>query len=97
MMTTPEQSALALLATMNPDVLVSDITMPGEDGWWLLREARSRGHLDGTPALEITALELQAEDVTRGGFHAYFRTPIDPQALCNSVQTLARGRKRESV
>ena len=89
------KSALALLATMKPDVLISDITMPEHDGWWFLREARRHGYLDGTPALAITALDLKPQQVTDGGFQAYLRKPIDPQALCNTVQTLARGRKAE--
>ena len=89
------KAALAVLATMKPDVLVSDITMPGHDGWWLLREARSRGHLDGTPALAITALDVGPEQLADGGFEDYLRKPIDPQALCNTVQSLARGRKKD--
>jgi CheY-like chemotaxis protein len=41
--------ALKLLACVKPDVLLSDITMPGHDGLWLLGEARGRGYLDGWP------------------------------------------------
>jgi CheY-like chemotaxis protein len=45
--TSNAEAALAALATMKPDVLALDIRMPRRDGWSLLNEARSRGHLEG--------------------------------------------------
>jgi len=81
------------MATVQPDVLISDISMPEHDGFWMLEEARERELLDGVPTLALTALELKAGELKAAGFDAYLRKPVDPNVLCNSVQTLARGRR----
>jgi CheY-like chemotaxis protein len=86
-------AALSLLAVMKPDVLVTDISMPGRDGWWLLSEARRRGHLLEVPALAVTALKLTPEEVRQAGFNAYLRKPVDPDRLSTTVQALARGQR----
>jgi CheY-like chemotaxis protein len=70
-----------------------DISMPGHDGWWLVREAERLGYLAGVPRLAVSALDLKPEEIRDGGFDAFLRKPVDPQALCNTVQALARGRK----
>ena len=51
--------AVAVLAESYPDVLVSDIGMPGRDGYWLIKEIRSRekgqGPSEHLPAVALTA------------------------------------------
>jgi two-component system, cell cycle response regulator len=91
--TSDATSALALLARIKPDGLISDITMPVFGGWWLLAEARSRGHLDGVPTVAVTALDLTPEEITKAGFHAYLRKPVDPGTLCTTVHALAHGQR----
>jgi CheY-like chemotaxis protein len=91
------KSALEMLATVKPDVLVSDISMPDHDGFWLLNEARRLGRLTGVPTLAVTALDLDPAELRDGGFDAGLRKPVDPNALCNSVQALARGRKSDDA
>ena len=86
------KSALGQLATLKPDVLVSDINMPGHDGFWLLEEARRLDRLDGVPTLAVTALALTPQQLKEAGFNAYLRKPVDPNELCNTVQALARRR-----
>jgi CheY-like chemotaxis protein len=86
------KAALALMATVKPNVLVSDINMPQYDGFWLLDEARRLGYLEGVPTLAVTALELEASAITDAGFDAYLRKPVDPDILCGTVQKLGRGR-----
>lgn len=90
------KAALTVMETVTPDVLVSDINMPQHDGFWLLHEARRLGRLDGVPVLAVTALELQDKQLADAGFGGYLRKPVDPNALCNTVQALARGRKQEA-
>ena len=80
-----------------PDVLVSDISMPGHDGYWLIRELRARGVDRGgaVPAVAVTALsEHGPRQVLAAGFQAYLRKPVDPWELCRVVETLARQRQR---
>ena len=86
------KAALALMATVKPNVLVSDINMPQHDGFWLIEEARSLGYLDGVPTLAVTALELGPQEIKDAGFDAYLRKPVDPDDLCATVQKLGRGR-----
>jgi CheY-like chemotaxis protein len=89
--------ALAVLAEMTPDILVSDIRMPRRDGWWLVREARDRGHLDGVPTLAVTGFDVKLQQMDAGGFDEYLRKPVDADHLRRTVQRLARERKSQSA
>ena len=85
--------ALASLDRLPPDVLVSDLAMPGEDGYSLIRKVRSReaergGHL---PAAALTAY-ARAEDRVKAlaaGFQMHLPKPIDPADLMAVVASLA--------
>jgi CheY-like chemotaxis protein len=77
-----------------PDVLVSDIGLPDEDGYDLIRRLRSRGPDagGGIPAIALTAYAT-ADDRARAlaaGFQLHLAKPIDPEALRASVSRLAR-------
>ena len=85
------KGAIALMATVRPNVLVSDISMPQHDGFWLIAEARKLGYLEGVPTLAVTALALSAREIKDAGFDAYLRKPVDPDILCGTVQKLGRG------
>ena len=85
--------ALGMLAQARPDVIVSDIGMPGEDGYSFIRKLRSRSREDGgrTPAVALTAY-ARAEDRTRAlveGFQSHAAKPIDPQELLVVIANLA--------
>src|SRR5205809_1881443 len=78
-------AALEVLATWRPDVLVSDIGLPGEDGYALLRRVRTLEEDGGArlPAIALTAY-AQAEDRIRAltaGFQAHVAKPVEPRAL----------------
>jgi CheY-like chemotaxis protein len=88
--------ALALLDLRLPDVLVSDIGMPGEDGYSLIRKLRARGMNNGSnlPAAALTAY-ARSEDrnqALQAGFQTHIAKPVDPSALVGIVAQLA-GRK----
>jgi CheY-like chemotaxis protein len=87
------EAALDLLATFTPDVLVSDIAMPGRDGYWLIRRVRSMG----TPSARVPAVALTAysspEDESRAraaGFQCHLPKPAAPEALASTVAELSR-------
>ena len=86
-------SALAVLATMKPHVIVTDINMPEHDGIWFVHRARELGHLDGVPTMAVTALQLERAKLENAGFSAYLRKPIELDVLCSTVRALARRRK----
>ncbi len=88
-------AALARFDEWRPDVLVSDIGMPGEDGHALIRRVRARSPEEGghTPAVAVTAY-AQAEDARRAlaaGFQRHMTKPVEPEALVALVASL-RGR-----
>ena len=76
--------ALEILERENPEVMISDIGMPGEDGFGLIRKIRnSMGRNAGIPAIALTAYARE-EDVqaTRAaGFQAHVPKPVNFDAL----------------
>ena len=87
--------ALAALARWRPDVLVSDIAMPGESGYVLMQEIRRLTPEQGgtIPALALTAYAGldDAQLALAAGFQAHFAKPIQPVTLALAVSELARG------
>ncbi len=91
-------SALQELERFRPAAVVSDIAMPVQDGYELVR--RIRAHADqtlaSTPAIAVTA-QARAEDRRRAlsaGFQGYISKPVDPAELIDAVAAvLARGSK----
>ena len=76
------KAALMALDEGVPDILVSDIGMPGEDGLSLIRRIRLRGPTEGglVPAVALTAY-ARGEDravALRAGFNSHVSKPIDP-------------------
>ena len=87
------EEALAALQRERPDVLLSDLAMPGKGGYWLIGQVRAlppeRGGV--TPAAALTAYtgpEHRAS-VLRAGFQLHVEKPIGLDALIGVVATLA--------
>ncbi len=86
--------ALQVLARSQPDVLVSDIGMPGEDGYALIRQVRNstQKHSNRLPAVALTAY-ARTEDrqqALEAGFQMHLAKPIEPDDLIEAIATLAR-------
>jgi hypothetical protein len=90
------QEALALLESERPDVLVSDIGMPGEDGYTLIQRVRALGEGYGgrTPAIALTAYARPEDRVKAmvAGFQQHLSKPVEPAELIAVVATLMNGR-----
>jgi CheY-like chemotaxis protein len=89
--------ALAALDQERPDVLLSDIEMPGGDGYALMRAIRERPPERGgrVPAAALTAY-ARTEDRMQAllaGFHLHMPKPVQPAELAAVVASLA-GRTR---
>ena len=76
--------ALEALESFRPDVIVSDIGMPGEDGYALMKQLRAQGGGGASvPAIALTAYTRQ-EDKQRAlalGFSAHVGKPVNPDDL----------------
>ncbi len=87
------RDALAASARERPDVVLSDIAMPGEDGYALVAELRRRERASGgghLPAAALTAY-TRPEDrrrVLAAGFDAHVAKPIDPAILRDALEGL---------
>ncbi len=87
------QDALALLRTARPDIIVSDIDMPGCDGYQLMRMVRSRTADEGgrTPAIALTG-HTRPLDQTRAflaGYQVHLSKPIDAVTLLRTINEIA--------
>lgn len=84
--------ALDAFQTSKPDVLVSDIAMPEEDGYDLITKLRAMEENENTPAVAITAY-AKDEDRVRAlssGFQIYLAKPIELSELISAVARAAR-------
>jgi signal transduction histidine kinase/CheY-like chemotaxis protein len=82
--------ALAELDRESPHVLVSDIGMPGKDGYDLIRAVRARKNAAALPAIAVTAF-ARAEDRSRAlaaGFQLHVAKPINGSELLFALVTL---------
>jgi CheY-like chemotaxis protein len=74
----------------HPQAIVSDIAMPGEDGYWLIGEVRRELPPEKVPAVAVTAFSGQHPRAAAlaAGFQAHLAKPIDPDELCRTVAQL---------
>ena len=86
--------AFSSLRLARPHVLVSDIEMPEEDGYSLLRRVRALAPEDGglTPAIALTAYARaqDREQALGAGFQLHVSKPVDPAELVSAIDALAR-------
>jgi PAS domain S-box-containing protein len=89
--------ALGEAGRVHPDVVVSDIAMPGQDGYELLE--RIRAGAPGSPAPRAVAVTAYVDEEHRRrafevGFEDYLTKPLDVQAIVAAVTRLIRGEPR---
>lgn len=94
---TSVSQAYALVKTHSPMVIVSDIGMPGEDGYAFLRKVRELSADQGgrARALAVTAYARSVDRVRalEAGFQMHISKPVDPAELIASVAALANSYK----
>jgi CheY-like chemotaxis protein len=84
-----------------PDIIVSDLAMPDQDGYELIRTVRARPEASGglVPAIAVSAY-ARPEDSTRAassGFQVHLAKPIDPNVLYAAVERLAAEHRRRAA
>jgi PAS domain S-box-containing protein len=92
--------AMTVFTQWLPDVLVSDIGMPEEDGHTLIRKIRALPQENGgdVPAIALTAFASAQDKKTSlaAGFQRHLSKPIEPVALAKTV-ALILGRSDEGI
>lgn len=88
------REALELLVQLKPDILISNIVLPDEDGWELIQQVRSLEPEQGgqIPAIAVTAA-ANPENRTRllkAGFQAYFFKPFETDELMQKIIDLVQ-------
>ncbi|MCC5638413.1 response regulator [Nostoc sp. CHAB 5844] len=85
-------AALKVLPELQPDVLISDISMPGEDGYSLIRKIRAlKPDVGGRVlAIALTAYGDRESCVhaLESGFQTHVSKPVDPEELVEIVANL---------
>lgn len=93
------EEAIAALAEMNPDVLISDLGMPVRDGYSLVKEIRARERDSGTsrhlPVIALTAYGRVEDkvDIFAAGFDSHVVKPVDPAELAAIIKRLVEARR----
>jgi CheY-like chemotaxis protein len=86
--------ALAAFEDWRPDVLVSDIDMPGEDGYSLIQKVRALDQARGTrtPAIALTAYGRTEDRVQTlsSGYNMHVPKPVDPGEFTSIIAGVAR-------
>ena len=83
--------ALSAFEQQRPQILVSDISMPGEDGYDLIRQMRDHASNTELPAIALTAYarEEDRQQLLKAGFQMHLSKPIKPVQLVTAVTRLA--------
>lgn len=93
------REALILLLCLDIDVLVSDIQMPGENGYDLIRQVRQLPNKITIPAIALTASASTSdrEQAFICGFQCYMTKPFEPDDLVTQVARLTRSLKYRQI
>ncbi|MDM9383096.1 response regulator [Chlorogloeopsis sp. ULAP01] len=84
--------ALEKIPQLQPNILISEIFLPDEDGYSLIRQLRNiKGKLAQIPAIALTTLTYQKaiKLAFNAGFSNYMAKPFNPDALVELVSILA--------
>jgi CheY-like chemotaxis protein len=68
-------------------LILTDILMPGIDGYELAKRLKSDARLAGTPLIAVTALAMASDraQIEAAGFDGYISKPIDPEAFVAQI------------
>lgn len=86
------KEAMTVLDVKLPTLIISDLGMPDQDGFALIRHVRSQTHLRHLPAIALTAYVAEATQyqIISAGFQYHLSKPIDADNLVNVIQQLVR-------
>ncbi|HUS12160.1 MAG TPA: CheR family methyltransferase, partial [Pyrinomonadaceae bacterium] len=93
--------ALATIETWKPDCIISDVGMPGEDGYELIKKVRALRRKDGgrIPAIALSGF-AGAEDklrATAAGYQVHISKPVDLGNLTSQIATLVQSNTKTTL
>jgi PAS domain S-box-containing protein len=85
------ESGLEIAGRELPEVIISDIKMPGMDGYELIKQIRRIPQLAGTPAIALTGfgMETDIEKALQAGYNAHLCKPVELDELAALIRKLA--------
>ena len=88
------RDTVTVIKTVRLVAIVSDLTLPDEDGLWVVNQLRRLSLTKGgsIPALAVTAHwdKYTSKDATDAGFDVFLTKPVDPLDLCRTVGVVGR-------
>ncbi len=92
-------SALESALNNRPDIIVSDLGMPGVDGFEFIQRVRAIPDLAFVPAIALTgtALERDVQQALATGFTAYLVKPVDAPDLGEKIDELTSRRLKRKA
>ena len=93
------KEAFERVQARRPDVLVSDIGMPEEDGYSLIRRVRQLGGDRRVPAIALTAYARQqdATSVIESGYDRHLQKPVAPADLVRAIKSMTGAHQGEGI
>jgi CheY-like chemotaxis protein len=91
--------ALVVAQRKRPDVIVSDLSMPGMDGFEFIRQIRKAPGLARVPAIALTgtSMDKDIQQALAFGFTAHLTKPIEASELGHRIQQLTAQRLRRKA
>ena|SRR5215831_18192775 len=96
---TDANSGLESALINRPDIIVSDLGMPGVDGFEFIQRVRAISDLAFVPAIALTgtALERDVQQALATGFTAYLVKPVDAPDLAEKINELTSRRLKRKA
>jgi CheY-like chemotaxis protein len=88
------QEGLRLAREREPDLIISDLHMPGGDGFEFIRKVKADPELSAIPFMFITSTIWRDKDRIEGlilGAEKFIIRPIEPQDLLREVEAVLKG------
>ena len=87
------RECMDMVLQVRPFVVITDLSMPGMDGWETLEALRLNPQTSHLPVIAMTAYHsvAVAADAQRAGFDAYFSKPLDLPSFVACIRDLADG------
>jgi two-component system CheB/CheR fusion protein len=92
------RTGLELAQKNHPNIIVSDLNMPGMDGCQFMRRVRQTRALAGVPAIALTgySLDKEANLALTAGFDAHLTKPVDGKTISEMITRLLTKRMKKA-